>query len=111
MVTKLLIGCVRFYRMAVSPWTPPSCRYVPTCSVYAIDALRSHGPLRGSWMALRRIARCHPWGGKGYDPVPCARPDAELEEPQTARATARPLRETAGSGRQAGPRDERMTTG
>lgn len=111
MVTKLLIGCIRFYRMAVSPWTLPSCRFVPTCSGYAIEALQGHGPLRGSWMALRRIARCHPWGGKGYDPVPCAGRDGELDERHTARATARPLRETAGSGRQADPRDKRMTTG
>ncbi len=49
---------------------PPSCRYTPTCSQYAIDALMKHGPVKGSWLAAKRICRCHPWGGSGYDPVP-----------------------------------------
>lgn len=61
---------IHFYRACISPLTPPSCRYVPSCSAYALEALRVHGPLRGSWLALRRILRCHPWGGSGYDPVP-----------------------------------------
>lgn len=61
---------VHFYRYAISPLLPPSCRYTPTCSQYVIEALRLHGPLRGSWLAIRRILRCHPWGGSGYDPVP-----------------------------------------
>lgn len=74
MLTKFLIGVVRFYQAAISPWLPPSCRYTPTCSAYAIDALRSHGAGRGSWLALRRIGRCHPWGGHGFDPVPSLRP-------------------------------------
>jgi putative membrane protein insertion efficiency factor len=69
---RILIGLVRFYQLAISPWTPSSCRYTPTCSSYAIDALREHGALRGLWLAVRRIARCHPWGGFGYDPVPPA---------------------------------------
>ena len=66
----LLMAIVRFYRVAVSPWTPPSCRYDPTCSAYALEALERHGAVRGSWLAFRRILRCHPWGGSGYDPVP-----------------------------------------
>ena len=65
-----LIGLVRFYQLCISPLTPPSCRYTPTCSQYALEALRKYGPLKGCWLALRRLARCHPWGGSGYDPVP-----------------------------------------
>ena len=59
-----------FYRAAISPLFPPSCRFTPTCREYALEALRRHGPVKGSWLALRRILRCHPWGGSGYDPVP-----------------------------------------
>lgn len=69
-INLLLIGLVNFYRGAISPMLPPSCRYTPTCSQYALDALRIHGPFRGSWLALKRILRCNPWGGSGYDPVP-----------------------------------------
>lgn len=65
-----LILAVRFYQLCISPFTPPSCRFTPTCSQYALEALRKHGPLRGGWLTLRRLARCHPWGGSGYDPVP-----------------------------------------
>jgi putative membrane protein insertion efficiency factor len=71
---RVLIGMVRFYQVAISPWTPPTCRYTPTCSQYALEALERHGAARGSWLAMRRLAHCHPWGGHGYDPVP-ARPD------------------------------------
>ena len=70
MARKVLIALVRFYRAAVSPWTPPACRYTPTCSAYALEALERHGAVRGGWLAVRRIARCHPWGGRGWDPVP-----------------------------------------
>jgi putative membrane protein insertion efficiency factor len=66
----VLMALVRFYRSAISPYTPPSCRYTPTCSAYALEALERHGAARGSWLALRRLLRCHPWGGHGYDPVP-----------------------------------------
>ncbi len=65
-----VFGLVRFYQVGISPFTPVSCRYLPTCSEYALDAVRVYGPWRGAWLALRRIARCHPWGGHGYDPVP-----------------------------------------
>jgi len=61
---------VYFYRGCISPMLPPSCRFTPTCSQYALEALKKHGPLRGSWLTLRRLLRCHPWGGSGYDPVP-----------------------------------------
>lgn len=61
---------ILFYRNCISPFTPPACRFTPTCSAYAIEALRKHGPVKGSWLAIRRICRCHPWGGSGYDPVP-----------------------------------------
>lgn len=66
----LLIAPIRFYQKFISPYTPPSCRFTPTCSQYAVEAIRKHGPLRGLWLAVRRILRCHPWGGSGYDPVP-----------------------------------------
>lgn len=72
MLARVLISLVRCYQVAISPWLPPSCRYTPTCSTYAIDALRLHGAGRGSWLAGRRIGRCHPWGGHGFDPVPPA---------------------------------------
>ena len=65
-----LIWLVRLYRLLVSPWLGANCRFQPPCSAYAIEALQSYGVLRGSWMAARRIGRCHPWGGSGYDPVP-----------------------------------------
>ena len=88
MLTRLLIALVRFYQAAISPWTPAACRYTPTCSAYAIDALREHGSLRGTWLALRRLARCHPWGGFGYDPVPTHTPD-RTTEPHAGEVSAR----------------------
>lgn len=66
----VLLALVRFYRAAVSPWLAPRCRYLPTCSEYAIEAIKRHGAAHGSALALRRIARCHPWGGSGIDEVP-----------------------------------------
>ncbi len=65
-----LRGAVRAYQLFVSPLLLPSCRYLPSCSEYAAEAIERHGALRGSILALRRVARCHPWGGCGYDPVP-----------------------------------------
>ena len=70
MLRKLLILPIRFYQSCISPMLPPACRFTPTCSQYAVEAITVHGPFRGLWLALRRIARCHPWGGSGYDPVP-----------------------------------------
>ncbi|ABI56860.1 membrane protein insertion efficiency factor YidD [Alkalilimnicola ehrlichii] len=69
-LTLLLIGLVRVYQYGISPLIGPRCRYWPTCSHYAVEALQVHGPVRGGWMALRRFLRCHPWGGHGVDPVP-----------------------------------------
>lgn len=66
----LLLLPIYFYKGAISPLTPPSCRFTPSCSTYALEAIRKHGPFRGFYLALRRILRCHPWGGSGYDPVP-----------------------------------------
>ncbi len=70
LATRPLVALVRFYQRYVSPLTPPSCRYTPTCSQYTVEALQKHGPLKGGWLALKRIASCNPWGGSGYDPVP-----------------------------------------
>ncbi len=70
LVIWLLLLPIYFYKTAISPLTPPSCRFSPSCSTYAIEAIRRHGPLRGLYLAIRRILRCHPWGGSGYDPVP-----------------------------------------
>jgi len=63
---------VRAYQWFISPLLPPSCRYEPTCSAYAVEAFTRHGLLHGSWLTARRLLRCHPWGGSGYDPVPHA---------------------------------------
>jgi putative membrane protein insertion efficiency factor len=70
MIAKALILVARGWQLGPSRMLPPSCRFQPSCSAYAITALRRYGALRGSWLAARRLARCHPWGGSGYDPVP-----------------------------------------
>jgi putative membrane protein insertion efficiency factor len=64
-----LIGMIRLYQWMISPWLGPKCRFVPSCSQYAIEAFRKYGLFKGGWMAIRRISRCHPWGGSGHDPV------------------------------------------
>ncbi|HRH34457.1 MAG TPA: membrane protein insertion efficiency factor YidD [Catalimonadaceae bacterium] len=66
----ILIWIIRFYQGAISPLLPGGCRYSPTCSQYMIEAIQKHGPLKGVWLGTKRIGRCHPWGGNGYDPVP-----------------------------------------
>jgi len=66
----LLMAPIKMYQVFVSPWMPPVCRFQPTCSRYAMEALRKHGAIKGSWLAFRRILRCAPWGQSGYDPVP-----------------------------------------
>ena len=68
--SRILIAPIRLYQRFLSPLLPPSCRFTPSCSHYAAEALARHGPLKGGWLALRRIGRCHPWGKAGYDPVP-----------------------------------------
>jgi len=70
MTAKLLIRLVRGYQLLLSPYFGGSCRFLPTCSCYAIEAIETHGALRGSWLALRRLGRCHPLGRSGFDPVP-----------------------------------------
>jgi len=66
----VMIGCVQIYRLFFSPLLPPSCRHIPSCSGYAIGAIRVHGPIIGFLLTTWRLLRCHPWGGMGYDPVP-----------------------------------------
>lgn len=70
LLTRVLKLPIHVYRLAISPSIGPRCRFHPTCSAYALEALDRHGPLLGSWLAIRRILRCHPFGGFGYDPVP-----------------------------------------
>ncbi len=65
-----LIGLIKFYQYVISPVIGPKCRYTPTCSNYGLEALKKYGPFKGSWLAIKRIASCHPWGGSGYDPLP-----------------------------------------
>ena len=66
----ILILPIKFYQKCISPFTPPMCRFTPTCSHYAVEAIRKHGPFKGLALAIWRILRCNPWGGSGYDPVP-----------------------------------------
>ncbi|MCM1292437.1 MAG: membrane protein insertion efficiency factor YidD [Bacteroides sp.] len=70
MIRRIFILPIRFYQLAISPLFPSCCRFTPTCSQYAIEAITRHGIVRGIYLAVRRILRCHPWGGSGYDPVP-----------------------------------------
>ncbi len=69
-ITIVLIVLIRVYKKIVSPWLPPSCRYVPTCSQYTVEALQKHGLIKGLFLSIKRLLSCHPWGGHGYDPVP-----------------------------------------
>ncbi len=69
-MTRLLLVLIRAYQRFISPYTPPSCRFSPSCSSYAAEAIARHGPWRGAGLAVRRVLRCHPWNPGGYDPVP-----------------------------------------
>jgi putative membrane protein insertion efficiency factor len=74
MLKKIIVSpfifLVRVYQVAISPLTPATCRFEPTCSHYTVEALKKHGLLKGGWLAIKRISSCHPWGKSGYDPVP-----------------------------------------
>jgi hypothetical protein len=70
---RLLLLLIAFYRKAISPFVGPHCRYAPTCSEYAAGAIRAHGAIRGGWLAVKRVGRCHPWAAGGVDPVPSRR--------------------------------------
>ncbi|OJU26381.1 MAG: membrane protein insertion efficiency factor YidD [Sphingobacteriales bacterium 41-5] len=61
---------IKFYQYVISPWLGPKCRFTPTCSQYSLEAFKKHGVFKGFWLSIKRISRCHPWGGHGYDPVP-----------------------------------------
>jgi len=70
MLRQIYILPIKFYKLSISPLMPASCRHIPTCSQYAIDAITLHGILYGTWLAIKRLSKCHPWGTHGYDPVP-----------------------------------------
>jgi uncharacterized protein len=77
LLTRVLVLPIRAYQLVLSPLLGPRCRFYPSCSSYAVQALTRHGPLRGSWLAARRLLRCHPWNPGGLDPVPPTRPGAD----------------------------------
>jgi len=83
----VLLGLVWAYRHLVSPWTPRTCRYYPSCSAYAEQALRQHGAIRGGWLAVRRLGRCHPWTPGGVDPVPPGRQAPARDTASTSTST------------------------
>lgn len=85
MLERAAAALIRFYQAAISPLLPASCRYRPSCSRYALRAIELHGPGRGGWLALRRIFRCHPFGGRGWDPVPPAGPEGSDGAPAGVR--------------------------
>lgn len=89
---RVLIGLVKGYRLLISPMLPPSCRFYPTCSEYAVEALSQHGALKGGWLTLRRLGRCHPFCAGGVDPVPGTSPD-----PSCSSCSADPDVESTGS--------------
>jgi len=89
MTAKLLVGFIRVYQFTLSPFLGGSCRFLPTCSAYAVEAINTHGAWRGSRLALRRLARCHPLGTSGFDPVPAAARDSRLREEHASAGQAR----------------------
>lgn len=84
MLQRILLRIIRFYQKGISPFTPSACRFTPTCSAYAVESLERHGTWRGSFLALRRLVRCHPFGGKGWDPVPREEGSEGLGDPRPA---------------------------
>ena len=87
MLARGMIGVVKLYRVAIGPYLPKVCRFEPSCSTYALEALEQHGAVRGGWLAARRLARCHPWGGHGFDPVPGPKHAARVRESENAERT------------------------
>jgi len=85
LLRKILIVMIRGYQVGISTWTQPACRFVPTCSEYATEVIQLHGALRGTWLAVRRIGRCHPWGSFGSDPAP----PVEMNLAKSGRVTER----------------------
>lgn len=69
-LSMMLIGLIKLYQVTLSPFIGRSCRYTPTCSNYGIEAIQKHGPFKGTWLTIKRVLSCNPWGGSGYDPVP-----------------------------------------
>jgi putative membrane protein insertion efficiency factor len=84
----LIVVSVKFYQAAISPWLGKSCRYQPTCSRYMIEAVEKWGPLKGFWLGIKRIGRCHPWGGDGYDPVPRSTSNKDHRTPTAEQETS-----------------------
>ena len=84
LLRKIYILPIRIYQWTLSPLLGPSCRYTPTCSHYMIQAIEEWGIFKGTWLGLKRISRCHPWGGHGYDPVPRRNADATSEVDQSS---------------------------
>jgi putative membrane protein insertion efficiency factor len=87
---RLLLGLIDFYRKGISPLTPPSCRFTPTCSAYAREAIERFGAIRGGWLFLKRFARCHPFGGYGFDPVPSSLPSTPVGDAAKGEHGVRP---------------------
>lgn len=84
MMQRVLVGIVKAYRLLLSPWLGSACRFEPTCSVYALQALELHGAAKGSYLTLRRLGRCHPWCNGGYDPVPGSLFSHNTPSPETS---------------------------
>ena len=82
MIARVLVLPIRLYQLLISPLLGPRCRFYPSCSAFAVEALQRHGAIRGSWLAVRRLGRCHPWNPGGPDPVPSARPGTALTSHQ-----------------------------
>ena len=93
-VARVLLVPIHFYRRWISPVLPPTCRFEPSCSAYAVEALTTHGALRGTWLTVHRLARCAPWGRAGYDPVPPRRDAAPSADDRDGPGAASPVRDT-----------------